>query len=908
MRHKALFLLVGLCLVLTLPGSSLGNSLPNEPPSIQLSPDASVSICPGDSVCLAIFASDPDPKDSITVEMISGAGVYNPVTDTTPIFDTHCFYPNTSGKYTFIFKVTDKGGLWDTDTTELTVDVDQPPVIIAPDTLKFNLCDTATVCFRITIIDPGDWITFEVTYPGHIISCQGYPELCFHAYTDTTYNFTIIATDMCGMSDTAYTTVIVNINDAPVITAPDTVKYDLGDTATFCFDVTLDDPGDSLEVWVNPPGQFNPNDSSICFFADRDTTYDFIIIVTDTCGIKDTAYTAAVVSSSNKPVVTAPDTVEYSLCDTATFCFDITIFDPDGLVADVWVSSPGVYNSQDTTICFFADKGTTYDFTIIIEDTDGLKDTAYTTAIVDFNDPPQITFPADLDTLLCEAETLCFMIEATDPDPNDSMILEKIEGPGDFVPDTGLSPLSGKHCFLPDELDSTYRFIFRVTDHCSVFDQDTFYAIVSLNDPPTVVVPPDTSIFLAEPETLCFKIEITDPENKADVDVNLPWYFDSQDTSICLHASSQMTYCCTVIVRDHCEEADTAIFCATIDFDKPPTVEVLSPPSGDTLAYLPTLNIRLKDDVGLNRGYYQIDSCTGDWTELWSYNSNSSDTTIDWTVPSVSEGEHTIYFKVTDDGGMVNVDTCSYFWSFTLQVPVISIIPDLLLAQCDRDYIFWIHLDEKVADLDSAFFKVNYEDKYVTATAVGKGPALTPATNYDVSRVIHSDSIHISLSVKSGTIDGPGSVLGVYIRPGNQQVSTQLSIAYCTLLDSEGHELVYQTKGATIKITCPVDVEEGEETDLIPSAYGLGQNYPNPYNLKTQIGYQLPEAGKVTLTIYNVRGRLVRTLVNEQKPAGYHSVVWDGRTDNGMQVSSGIYFYRIQAGKFLKTKKMVLLK
>jgi hypothetical protein len=106
-----------------------------------------------------------------------------------------------------------------------------------------------------------------------------------------------------------------------------------------------------------------------------------------------------------------------------------------------------------------------------------------------------------------------------------------------------------------------------------------------------------------------------------------------------------------------------------------PTVLVTSPPSGGTYNYLPTLTIDLDDDVGLNRGYYQMDACTGTWTQLWAYNSGSSDTSINWTVPSVSEGAHTIYFKVTDDGGNANGDTCTYCWSFTYnlgQVPLLQ--------------------------------------------------------------------------------------------------------------------------------------------------------------------------------------------------------------------------------------------
>jgi hypothetical protein len=96
-----------------------------------------------------------------------------------------------------------------------------------------------------------------------------------------------------------------------------------------------------------------------------------------------------------------------------------------------------------------------------------------------------------------------------------------------------------------------------------------------------------------------------------------------------------------------------------------PTVVVNSPVSGDTINYLPTLSIRLADNSGLNRGYYRLDNCTGIWNELWAYNSASSDTTISWRVPQIAEGTHNIFFRVTDDLGNVNIDTCSYYWSFT---------------------------------------------------------------------------------------------------------------------------------------------------------------------------------------------------------------------------------------------------
>lgn len=89
----------------------------------------------------------------------------------------------------------------------------------------------------------------------------------------------------------------------------------------------------------------------------------------------------------------------------------------------------------------------------------------------------------------------------------------------------------------------------------------------------------------------------------------------------------------------------------------------------------------------------------------------------------------------------------------------------------------------------------------------------------------------------------------------------------------------------------------------------LAQNVPNPFNPSTTIAYSLSGAGSVRLRIYDVAGRQVRTLLDEQRsPAGQAEVVWDGRNDRGAAVASGVYFYRLEAGSFVSTRKMVLLK
>jgi len=95
---------------------------------------------------------------------------------------------------------------------------------------------------------------------------------------------------------------------------------------------------------------------------------------------------------------------------------------------------------------------------------------------------------------------------------------------------------------------------------------------------------------------------------------------------------------------------------------------------------------------------------------------------------------------------------------------------------------------------------------------------------------------------------------------------------------------------------------------VAPTTFELSQNFPNPFNPETKIQYQLPEAGDVTIRIFDVLGREVRTLVDERKEAGFHVATWNARNNNGLQVSSGIYYYRIISGGNHETKKMLLLK
>jgi hypothetical protein len=94
----------------------------------------------------------------------------------------------------------------------------------------------------------------------------------------------------------------------------------------------------------------------------------------------------------------------------------------------------------------------------------------------------------------------------------------------------------------------------------------------------------------------------------------------------------------------------------------------------------------------------------------------------------------------------------------------------------------------------------------------------------------------------------------------------------------------------------------------VPNEFTLHENYPNPFNPTTTLRFDVPEVSDITVTIFNMLGQKVRTFNLNNTPAGYHSVKWNATNDYGDPVGAGVYLYQLQANKFIKTRKMVLLK
>lgn len=135
-----------------------------------------------------------------------------------------------------------------------------------------------------------------------------------------------------------------------------------------------------------------------------------------------------------------------------------------------------------------------------------------------------------------------------------------------------------------------------------------------------------------------------------------------------------------------------------------------------------------------------------------------------------------------------------------------------------------------------------------------------------------------------------------------------LNTSVLTLAVSETNIVFAGSQGAGVfKSTGPTTTVTDHSLGL-PVVFTIKQNYPNPFNPSTTINYYVSSAAKVELKIYNQLGQEIRTLENSVQTNGAHQTLWDGRDGNGNSVSSGLYFYRLKAGSFVETRKMLLIR
>jgi hypothetical protein len=150
------------------------------------------------------------------------------------------------------------------------------------------------------------------------------------------------------------------------------------------------------------------------------------------------------------------------------------------------------------------------------------------------------------------------------------------------------------------------------------------------------------------------------------------------------------------------------------------------------------------------------------------------------------------------------------------------------------------------------------------------------------------------IELKIGFSSGPDTTVKVMNDANNQVFTFTFNRQPTSLVFDPNNNIVL--KQATLTLGVPL-------SGVVPMEYNLHQNYPNPFNPVTTILYDIPVPSRVRLTVYDVLGRMVATVVNEEQQGGEYAVPFDGT-----HLSSGVYFYTLEAGKYVRTRSLILVK
>ncbi|MEE3241751.1 MAG: FlgD immunoglobulin-like domain containing protein, partial [Candidatus Neomarinimicrobiota bacterium] len=348
------------------------------------------------------------------------------------------------------------------------------------------------------------------------------------------------------------------------------------------------------------------------------------------------------------------------------------------------------------------------------------------------------------------------------------------------------------------------------------------------------------------------------------------------------------------------------------EFKITPLVYVNVPPTIDAVS-----NVQINEDgsttvplTGISYGGdansqdIEISAYTAD-TDLFSnltidYNSPSTTGSLDLIPEANANGSSVIHITVRDNGGVENGGVDSVKVSFNVDVLAINDAPNSFTAQ--GEYLF------NIVDGSGSFLTTEYL-------------FITPENEQDSLRFMWNPSIDVdgdNIQYRMlGYEDLEFLTMNTWVDDAFMTWAIKdLAAQTDTVNVSEGSWSVIATDGQSFKTASTGSIGDLkiDARALVPDVFDLRQNYPNPFTSSTTIEYDVPETQQIVLRIFNIRGQLVKTLVEEEQTAGYKSVIWDGTNNNGDPVSAGIYFCQMYTpanpygGQFVRTKKMLRLR
>jgi hypothetical protein len=358
--------------------------------------------------------------------------------------------------------------------------------------------------------------------------------------------------------------------------------------------------------------------------------------------------------------------------------------------------------------------------------------------------------------------------------------------------------------------------------------------------------------------------------------------------------------------------------------------------------------------ASINLDDYVTDPDNHDSVMVWSHGGETellvdiTDRVASVTTPDPEwNGAETIWFKACDPGGLCDSDQAIFTVTAENDTPVVSDIPDQTIAEGENftsinldDYVadpdnldsvmVWSHwgeaellidITDRVATItvpnpewngaETIWFKIcdpgglcDSNEATFTVTAENDMPVVSDIPNQTIAEGESFTSINLDDYVIDP--DDPDSVI-VWSHRGETgllvDITDRVAIVTCPNPEWNGAETIW-FKACDSGGLC--DSSEATFTSH-PAKFCLFQNYPNPFNPQTNIRFDIPVVSDVTITIYSILGERVREF-EKRCEAGTHTLMWDGKNSSGADIASGVYFYKLSAGTYQETRKMVLIR
>ncbi|UCD95294.1 MAG: T9SS type A sorting domain-containing protein [Candidatus Zixiibacteriota bacterium] len=462
-----------------------------------------------------------------------------------------CFYADTSGMYVIqVIAETECGA--DTCYVSFDVRLRQGPWIDCPTApIDTFLCQPGQICLPISITPPD--VVVSASFGSY---ADG--RLCFPADTSGTYPIDIIADAECG-SDTCQVILNVTIEEPFEITCPGDTSLFLCEPDTICF--PIQGIPDGASVIVTPESAwYDDLNHTICCTLDSTEDKEIAVIAESGCHADSCSFTISVTMNSPPTVTTPVNKINgpIFLCEPEEICVPVSISDIDNNIIDINVSPQGYYNESTSSVCFTPTESGTYVLTVTATDECLEADSAFVVMEVVLNSPPQVVSAPDTSVITCLWGPICLPVSVTDIDDNVVSVSTNI---GTYEND--------QICFTPTE-EGTYVVIVTAIDACEATDQDTTVVTVIAGEPFSLICPGDTSVFICDPDTLCFAVGGIPIGADVTIFPQSAWY-DSQQGTICFYTNCSVEKNLKIVVENECG-ADSCTFSVDVTMNSKPLV------------------------------------------------------------------------------------------------------------------------------------------------------------------------------------------------------------------------------------------------------------------------------------------------------------------------------------------------